>query len=179
MNKEQYIKAVLNNLRVSAKIKRRIKEDLDNRIDDAFNDDPFYDITADMGTPQELASEFMEHFEKSDDTTFGYVQPYEYMSETKIFGIPLIHINTSGSSTETRVAKGIIALGDVAIGVVSAGGVSLGVFSAGGVALGGVALGGVALGGVALGGVAIGVFAIGAVAISIFKSIGVVGLFLK
>ncbi len=179
MKKEQYIKEVLLSLKVSRKIKRRIKEDLSARIDEALDDDPFFDIVSNMGAPKELASEFMENFEKLGEVHFGYIKPYEYTSKATLFGIPLLHINTSGSSSDSRVAKGIVALGDISIGVVSAGGVSIGVLSAGGVSLGAIAIGGVAIGGAAIGGVAIGAIAVGGVAISIVKGFGAIMLLLK
>ncbi|GAB4295812.1 MAG: hypothetical protein Kow0090_10820 [Myxococcota bacterium] len=98
--------------------------------------------------------------------------PFEYRSETEIFGLPLIHIVTGGGTGEKPkwVAKGIIALGDVAIGALAVGGVALGGICFGGVALGllaiaGIALGGFALGGMAVGGVAFGGLAIGYLAV--------------
>jgi hypothetical protein len=108
----------------------------------------------------------------------------EYRSEASLFGLPLLHIATGIDATtgRKRVAKGIIAIGDVAVGVLavgggafggiavggcalgllSLGGVSLGLLLAiGGCAIGGIALGGLAVGGVALGGMAIGHYAMG------------------
>lgn len=179
MEKEKYIKEVLQHLRVSNKIKKRIKEDLSSRIDEALSEDPFYNIVEQMGSPKELADEFMENFDKPGEKAFGYVTPYEYKSEQTIGGIPLIHINTSGSSNITKTAKGIIAIGDAAIGVVAIGGVGIGVVAIGGVGIGVVAIGGVALGGVALGGVAIGGIALGAVSIGLAKAFGVITTLIK
>jgi hypothetical protein len=109
---------------------------------------------------------------------------WEYRSQAMLFGLPLVHI-AYGIDTETgrkRIAKGIIAIGDVAVGmlalggaafgIIALGGCALGLLSLGGVALGlilaiggcalgGMALGGVAIGGVAFGGMAVGYFAIG------------------
>ena len=92
---------------------------------------------------------------------------YEYCSQTKIFGLPFIHIKISRHLRMNKpgIAKGIIAIGDIAVGLVALGGISLGVISLGGIALGFLALGGLALGLTALGGVAIGIFAFGGVAI--------------
>jgi hypothetical protein len=97
---------------------------------------------------------------------------YEYRSAAQIWGWPLVHV-TSGIDPTTRrkrVAKGIIAIGDVAIGGVAIGGMAVGGVAIGGGALGLIALGGgaigvlLALGGVAVGGLAYGGLAIGAVA---------------
>jgi transcriptional regulator with XRE-family HTH domain len=102
---------------------------------------------------------------------------YEWKSKTTLFGVPLVHVNIGFS----RVAKGIIAIGNVALGVVSIGMVSvglislgllaigllalgsfsLGVLSAGAVTFGMLCAGGIAIGHFAVGGVAVGNFAIG------------------
>ncbi len=100
---------------------------------------------------------------------------YEYRSETRIAGWPLVHI-AQGVDPETgrpRVARGIIAVGNVALGVFAVGGVAAGVVSLGGISLGLLALGGVALGGVAAGGLAVATFlALGGAAISLKYAIG-------
>jgi len=89
---------------------------------------------------------------------------YEYQSRARLFGLPLVHI-ASGINPSTgriRIAKGIIAIGNVAVGGLAIGGVSFGVISFGGLSLGLVALGGAAVGLLlALGGMAIGLVAIG------------------
>ena len=94
---------------------------------------------------------------------------HEYKSKTTIFGLPLVHIATGidPATGKKRVAKGIIAIGDVAVGVLALGGVTLGCFSLGGVSLGVFSLGGLALGLVlATGGCAVaGIFAFGGLAI--------------
>lgn len=96
-----------------------------------------------------------------------YVNQYEYKSKLKVFGIPLVHINMGYG---LRVAKGIIAIGNVSIGVISIGGVALGGLSFGGVALGLLAaLGGVAIGGFAFGGLAIGILAVGGAAFGLYS----------
>jgi transcriptional regulator with XRE-family HTH domain len=95
--------------------------------------------------------------------------PYEYVSKTRVFGLPLVHIKFSRFTRTPCVAKGIIAIGDVALGVVSIGALALGLFSLGGLSLGLLlALGGLALGGLALGGVAVGIAAFGGAAIGVY-----------
>jgi tRNA A-37 threonylcarbamoyl transferase component Bud32 len=93
---------------------------------------------------------------------------FEYRSRATLFGLPLVHI-TRGSDPRTgrmRVARGIIAMGDVAKGVVAFGGVAIGFLAFGGVAVGGVAVGGFGLGVVSLSGLAIGLaFAFGGLAV--------------
>ena len=154
MKKEEYIKQVLKKLPVRRKLKRRIKEDLEQRIDDAMEQDPYYDIVREMGSPAEYAAEFKENLDESE---FWLIvpqakEPYEYKSKMTLFGLPLVHIHLSGGYGSV-VARGIIAIGDIAIGVISFGGVSVGVLSLGGVGIGVAALGGVAIGGFVAGGV--------------------------
>src|SRR5262245_49747539 len=80
---------------------------------------------------------------------------YDYRSETTLFGWPLVHI-AGGIDPQTgrkRIAKGIIAIGDVAIGGLAIGGCAFGGIAIGGCAIGLIALGGAALAAVlALGG---------------------------
>ncbi|MGD9099195.1 MAG: zinc ribbon domain-containing protein [Anaerolineae bacterium] len=109
---------------------------------------------------------------------FGYPRVYwgyEYRSQLKLFGWPLIHI-AQGVDPDTgrpRVARGIIAIGNVAIGVFALGGLALGGVTLGGLSLGLFALGGLAIGGVALGGVALAIYlAAGGLAISTTYAVG-------
>jgi tRNA A-37 threonylcarbamoyl transferase component Bud32 len=110
---------------------------------------------------------------------------YEYRSKTTVFGWPLVHIATGidPMTGKKRIAKGIIAVGDMAIGVLAFGGASIGVFSIGGAAIGLfsfgglsigllIALGGGAIGGLAVGGGAIGVIAVGGGAVGYYATGG-------
>lgn len=86
-------------------------------------------------------------------------------------GLPLVHIATGidPATGRKRIARGIVAIGDVAVGVIALGGVALGGLSFGGLSLGLVALGGLSVGlGVALGGLAIGTIAVGGAAIGYY-----------
>lgn len=123
-----------------------------------------------------------------------------------IKSLPLISIRHGQSrdgQTDTRIATGVIAIGDIAIGVVAIGGISVGVVSLGAVGLGVLGFGGVALswlfalggvayarrisiGAVALGGISIGAVAIGRTAFGIvaigprgFGIIPLTGTFLR
>lgn len=103
----------------------------------------------------------------------------EYKSKITLFGLPLVHV-TFGMDPVTgrsKVAKGIIAIGNVAIGVFSSGGLALGGVTFGGcslgviscvgfalellLAVGGFAVGRTAWGGFAAGGIALGGFSAG------------------
>lgn len=91
---------------------------------------------------------------------------YEYRSKRELFGLPLVHIvyglGLNPVTGRLRVAKGIIAIGNIAIGGLAVGGLSFGVVSVGGLALGLVAAGGLAIGLLlAVGGMAVGLIAIG------------------
>ncbi len=94
-----------------------------------------------------------------------YYGEYEYKSKRKLFGLPLIHIHYGYG---LRVAKGIIAIGNISIGVLSIGGLSFGGICLGGLALGLLALAGCAVGLFAFGGLAIGVMAIGGFALGVY-----------
>jgi hypothetical protein len=97
-------------------------------------------------------------------------RPWEYRSGLAPGGLPWVHVCIGGPTEggyRLGVARGVIALGDVAIGVVALGGVAVGLVAIGGVALGHAALAGVSVGLFALGGLAIGVTALGAVAVGV------------
>jgi ribosomal protein L37E len=103
----------------------------------------------------------------------------EWRTQAELFGLPLVHVAIGGDLERGQlrgVAKGIVAIGDIAFGVIALGGVAFGGLALGGVSLGLVSLGGAAigvllgLGGlatgyVALGGLAIGYYAMGGLAI--------------
>jgi predicted Ser/Thr protein kinase len=106
---------------------------------------------------------------------------YEYRSKTMILGWPLVHIATgvNPATMKKRVAKGWIAIGDVAIGGLAMGGCAVGVFAIGGCAIGAftlgglslgllVAFGGMAIGALAMGGGALGLVAIGGGAVGVY-----------
>jgi hypothetical protein len=89
----------------------------------------------------------------------------EYRSKRTLWGWPLVHV-ASGYDADTgrkRIARGIIAIGDVAIGGVAIGGC----------AVGGVAIGGCAIGLITLGGAAFGLLlALGGLAVSAAVAMG-------
>jgi predicted Ser/Thr protein kinase len=106
---------------------------------------------------------------------------YEYRSTTTLLGWPLVHIATGidPATMKKRVAKGWIAIGDVAVGglaiagcavgVFAIGGCAVGVFTLGGLSLGLlVAFGGMAIGALAMGGGALGIVAIGGGAVGVY-----------
>lgn len=90
---------------------------------------------------------------------------YEYKSRLHIGKLPLVHIHFG---RHREVAKGIIAIGNIAFGVLSLGGLSIGAISLGGLSLGLLALGGGALGLFSIGGFAVGVIAIGGLALGLY-----------
>lgn len=112
-------------------------------------------------------------------TTLPQLTDFEFRSNEEINDWPLIHINI-GTNPETgrpRVARGVVAIGNIAFGVVSIGGAAFGVVTLAGFGLGIVSLAGIAIGIVALGGVALGyAFALGAVVLSAKFAIGAIGL---
>jgi hypothetical protein len=105
---------------------------------------------------------------------YGY--NYEYKSSLTIGGWPLVHV-CAGIDPQTlrpRVAKGVIAIGNIAVGVLAIGGLACGLFTVGGASLGLLtAIGGAALGlGVSIGGLAVGAIAIGGAAVGFMYAIG-------
>lgn len=83
---------------------------------------------------------------------------FEYRSKRMLWGLPLVHIATGTDpiTGKRRVAKGIIAFGDVAKGVLAFGGIAIGGIACGGLAIGVVPIGGAALGLISIGGATIG-----------------------
>ncbi len=104
---------------------------------------------------------------------------YEYRSQLELFGWPLLHV-ARGIDPRTglpRVARGVMAIGDIAVGALAVGGVACGVVAFGGFSAGLIAAGGLAMGGVAVGGMAMAILlAVGGVAVSVGYAFGGVAL---
>lgn len=136
----QYIRIALSTISSDRESKERIRRemnyDIQNKVFDSGKGDPFEVL----GDPAAYAREFIEE-RKSTYTkvrtrfsrTYGIRghAGYEYISKSTVAGLPIIHINTRPFG----VAKGFIAIGNVAVGVLAIGGVSIGLLSFGGVAL--------------------------------------------
>ena len=92
----------------------------------------------------------------------------DWRTKATIFGYPVIHM-ASGIDPKTgrkRIAKGWIAIGDIAIGAIAVGGVGIGVVGIGGCGIGLIAFGGAAIAVLlGMGGLATGLFADGGMAI--------------
>jgi hypothetical protein len=111
---------------------------------------------------------------------YGYGFSYEYKSPLGIGRWPLIHV-CSGLDPMTmrpRIARGVIAIGNIAVGVLAIGGLACGLITLGGGSIGLLlAVGGAALGlGVSVGGFAMGSIAIGGAAVGFMYAIGGVGI---
>ena len=104
---------------------------------------------------------------------------FEYRSKEEINGWPLIHINL-GTNPETGrplVAKGVVAIGNIAFGVISIGVAAFGVVTLAAFGLGVVSLASVAIGIIALGAVALGYeVALGAVVLSAKFALGAIAV---
>jgi hypothetical protein len=112
---------------------------------------------------------------------YGYGPGFDYKSSITVGGWPLVHV-CAGVDPDTmrpRIAKGVIAIGNISIGVVAIGGLACGLITVGGASLGlllavggaafgaGLSIGGLAVGSIAIGGAAIGFqYAVGGVAIA-------------
>ncbi|GKX31229.1 hypothetical protein SH1V18_37090 [Vallitalea longa] len=191
MNKEnkKYVNKVLRRIDCSTKYKKRIRNDLHMMLEDKAMELGETDPYKLLGDAEQVAEEFAENMGVSLFTKYQYVSEkkfmgmpliqinnnnrryYEYKSQRTIMGIPLIHVNHKPFG----VAKGIIAIGNISIGVISFGCVSIGVISFGAISFAVLlSLGALALAGVfAIGGVAVaGLFALGGAAYSGYVSIG-------
>lgn len=188
-----YIEKVLSNIVADEKMKNRIKEDLYSYITEAGSNNVEEFIATSMGSPVDVAAEFMnnmyedkkEIFKKLLEERTTRLVPvnsyFEYKSKRYLFGLPLVHIKCryGYGFVKPAVAKGIFAFGEIAIGffsvgaislgLVSIGAVSLGILAAGAIAIGAIATGAIAIGGIAIGALAIGVIAKGALAIGVFS----------
>ena len=100
----------------------------------------------------------------------------EYRSELAIGSWPLVHVcmGVDPITRRPKIARGVIAIGNVAVGVVAVAGVACGLITVGGLSLGVLfALGGAAIGlGLSIGGLAIGSVAIGGAAIGFLYAVG-------
>ena len=105
-----------------------------------------------------------------------YGTAYEYKSAAAIGTWPLVHIafGMDPVTQRLRIARGVIAIGNVAVGVLAIGSIAGGLVTVGGVSVGLLsAVGSVAAGlGLSIGGVAFGSVAIGGVAAGLLSSIG-------
>ena len=111
-----------------------------------------------------------------NEAAVSAVVGFEYRSRTQIKGWPLIHVclGMDARTMRPKIARGIIAVGNISVGVFAVGGVALGLFTVGGVSAGLLgALGGLAVGlGFSLGGLAIGSVAVGGLALGLVHAIG-------
>lgn len=131
------------------------------------------EIDAVQKAAEESSREWSEEnlrIEKKVDELTRYIKGYRYTSKRKIAGIPLVSICFSRRLGRDGIAKGIIAIGNMAIGVVSIGALSFGIFSFGALAIGALAIGAFAAGLAAWGALAVGVFAFGATAVGIYSA---------
>jgi hypothetical protein len=101
---------------------------------------------------------------------------FEYRSSAAIGDWPLVHIcsGVDAATMRPRIAKGVVAIGNVAVGGIAIGGLAVGLVGVGGGAIGLLfALGGAAIGaGLSIGGLAIGSVALGGAAIGFSYAIG-------
>jgi RNA polymerase sigma factor (sigma-70 family) len=93
---------------------------------------------------------------------------FVYQSKIKLFGIPLVHVN-SGRDENGRASRAVgwVAIGDFAYGLIACGGFSVGVVSLGGAAVGIFSFGGAVLGGLAMGGLGVGYYVLAGLGVGI------------
>ncbi|MEO3946031.1 hypothetical protein [Gorillibacterium sp. CAU 1737] len=181
---EEFVAKVLARLQVDAATKKRIERDLTASILERAEREGVEAALQRMGTPEEVAREFSENLggkveeDRLPDQlaqlikNFGGYPYYEYKSKRTLFGLPLVHIKLRRTSFippgGLAVAKGILAVGDIAFGFASMGILSFGLLSLGVLSIGLLAFGAIALGlGMAGGAIAVGTFAAGAIAVGV------------
>lgn len=139
MNREfqEYINKIVDLIGVNGKKKKQISEDLYAALEEKQQETGESNPYILMGDAEEVAKEFRENLEVNNESSMNrfydkYRYGFEYVSKTKVFGVPLVHINTK----PLGIAKGIFSLGTVAIGVFSFGAAAIGIFSFGAIGLG-------------------------------------------
>ena len=78
-------------------------------------------LVKDAEEPKEAEREESRRLEEKVDNIVRYMRGYHYTSKTTIKGVPLVCVRLSRRLGKEGVAKGIIAVGNVAIGVLSFG----------------------------------------------------------
>jgi hypothetical protein len=118
----------------------------------------------------------------SDSWSIPRMFGFEYISQSRLFGIPLIHV-AFGYNPHTglpRVARGVIAIGNFAFGLIAIGGIAAGGLVLSGIGVGLLALAGIAVGWVTVGGIAVGAtYAFGGLAFSLWHAKGGLPLILN
>jgi hypothetical protein len=101
---------------------------------------------------------------------------FEYRSAAAIGDWPLVHVcvGVDPVTMRPRVAKGVVAIGNLAVGAIAVGGLAFGLVTVAGLSVGLLfALGGAALGvGLSLGGFAVGSVAVGGLAVGFLHAVG-------
>lgn len=99
-----------------------------------------------------------------------------YTSGARLLGLPLLNVaigRMDGGVFRRGIARGWIAVGDVAFGVLlSVGGIALGGVSLGGIAVGVLSLAGLSVGFFSIGGLAVGLVSVGGVAVGLWGALG-------
>ena len=96
-----------------------------------------------------------------------------YTSSVKLLGFPLVDIAIGVPEPAGRaVARGWIAVGDIAFGAVALGGIAIGVVGLGGLSVGAFAIAGVSVGAWSIGGVALGAFSFGGMSLAAVAATG-------
>ncbi|WP_052755987.1 hypothetical protein [Paenibacillus durus] len=177
-----YVSEVMAGIDADPITKGRIAEDLLTSLTERAERSSVERVLAESGAPWEMAKDYMNGlygaeagpgYADNEAPYYGYDPVsgdyYEYKSPLTVFDLPLVHIKFRRRGWffggAPAVAKGIIAIGDVALGVFAVGGVAAGGISIGGLSAGLLAMGGAAAGAIAAGGIAAGVLAFGGMAV--------------
>ncbi|WP_036722935.1 hypothetical protein, partial [Paenibacillus forsythiae] len=132
---EIYVREVMRGIEADPVTKRRIAEDLLTSLTERAERSSVEQVLAESGTPREMARDYMDGLYGAEAgaghggdqaSGYGHDEPdsrkyyYEYKSSLTVLDLPLVHIKfrrrLRGFRGAPAVAKGIIAIGDVALG---------------------------------------------------------------
>jgi hypothetical protein len=175
---KRFVNSVMLRIAADRETKKRMEKDIVSVVRNKTFDSGTSDLAKILGSPAEFARNYLDEVRNAYPKA-RYVggsglrmrSGFEFTSKTAFKGIPLVQINTKPFG----IAKGVIAIGNVAVGVIAIGGISIGVVSAGGISLAlSLAMGGIATSlWVAVGGLAVALYtAIGGLAIAYDIAIG-------
>lgn len=154
----RYVFKILSYIECDSLLRKKLRDDLLSDISSRSDIEDISDPYELMGNPKDVALEIIERHNLKLSPGF------EYISDTKIFGLPLIHI----SSRKRGVAMGVLAIGLKSVGVLSFGILSLGIVSFGIISIGVLT---------AIGSLSIGLLlSVGALSISAYMSVGAIAI---
>ncbi len=148
MNKKEYLREIAERSCVKPSVRKRLMEDISTQYESLIAKGcSDIEVMERMGEPDTIAAELFETYYASCANELTERPFIEYKSRIKICGLPLIHavfIRKFGRGSciyNIPVARGIIAIGNIAVGVFATGNVAIGLITISNVGFGLIALG--------------------------------------